>query len=434
MPHVTFVPLTGFRIREKELAQLGMSLPGLARRAAAIGQLPALGLLTLAGMLPDEWTCDYVPAERVSDELVERIVSRRPALVAVSALTASIDEAYALCRRLRACRVPTVLGGLHATACPEEASMFADTIVAGGGEAVWPDVLHDAEAGQLPPIYRAPRSPTRAQWPFPRFDLLGRAPPRFTLQTARGCPLACDFCGASRLLGSFQEKPIEVIRRELAAIKAIDPRPLIELADDNTFAGGRRAEELLAALADASVRYFTECDWRIGERPDVLANLAASGCQQVLVGIESLVFRYPGMGAKQAELDRIMDSVSRVQDAGVPVNGCFIVGAAGETRASLDRLIEFVLESPLAEVQITIQTPFPGTALYRRLVGEGRLLPDRGWRHYTLFDVTYRPDRMTVEELERGFRDVLAAVFSPAASERRSRIRRQVLKCRRDQQ
>ena len=64
MTHVAFVPLTGFRIREAELLELGMSLPGLSRRAGAIGQLPALGVLTLAGMLPERWTCEYRPADR----------------------------------------------------------------------------------------------------------------------------------------------------------------------------------------------------------------------------------------------------------------------------------------------------------------------------------------------------------------------------------
>lgn len=59
MPHVTFIPLVGFRIREQELLALGMSLPGLRPRAKAIGELRALGLLTLAGMLPPHWTCSY---------------------------------------------------------------------------------------------------------------------------------------------------------------------------------------------------------------------------------------------------------------------------------------------------------------------------------------------------------------------------------------
>ena len=155
MPHVAFVPLTGFRIREQELLALGMSLPGLAPRAKAIGQLPALGLLTLAGMLPEEWTCAYRPAMHCNDELLAWLVDERPDLVAISALTASIDEAYDLCDRLRECGITTVLGGLHATACPEEAARHAAAVVAGSGEGIWRQVLADSEVGQLAPIYRA---------------------------------------------------------------------------------------------------------------------------------------------------------------------------------------------------------------------------------------------------------------------------------------
>jgi radical SAM superfamily enzyme YgiQ (UPF0313 family) len=432
MPHVVLVPLVGFRIREQELLALGMSLPGLGPRARAVGQLPALGLVTLAGMLPEYWTCDYRPASACDDELIAWILDRRPNLVAVSALTASVEEAYRLCDRLRQAGIATVIGGLHATACPEEAALHATSVVAGSGEPVWRQVLADAESGDLQPIYRASRrlsggNLSSGDWPLPRFDLLGPDVPRFTLQTQRGCPLACDFCAASRLLGPFQEKPLASIERELAAIGRLSDRPLVELADDNTFAGGRDPARLFAALEAAQVRYFTEADWRIGERPDVLAGLAASGCAQVLVGIESLVFRYPGMGEKRAELARIMDAVERIQDSGVAVNGCFIVGAEGETRESLDRLTRFVLDSPLAEVQITLQTPFPGTALHRRLKEQGRLLPDRGWSSYTLFDVTYQPDSLSVEELAQGFREVVSALFSRDASARRSAIRRRIL-------
>ncbi len=153
---------------------------------------------------------------------------------------------------------------------------------------------------------------------------------------------------------------------------------------------GRRAvRPLLVALAGSGVRYFTEVDWRIGERPDVLEGLAASGCVQVLVGLESLELRHGGMGAKGAPLARMIDAVEAIQAAGVAVVGCFIVGADGETEASLDRLGVFLESAPLADIQLTLQTPFPGTALHRRLRDEGRLIEDRGWSHYTLFDVTY---------------------------------------------
>jgi hypothetical protein len=123
------------------MLELGMALPGLSGRAAAIGALPALGLLTLAGMMPERWTVSYHEAAAVTDGLVQEIVGRRPTLVGISALTASILEAYALAARLRAEGIAVVIGGLHATACPHEAAGFAASVVVGDGEPVWPQVL-----------------------------------------------------------------------------------------------------------------------------------------------------------------------------------------------------------------------------------------------------------------------------------------------------
>ena len=425
MPHVTFVPMIGFRVREQQMQELGMSLPGLHQRASAIAELPALGVLTLAGMTPEPWTCSYRGTSEVSEQSIETILADKPDVVAISALTASIEEAYRLSSRLRTHRIPTVIGGLHASVCPDEAEMFCDSVVVGRGESVWPQVLDDALAGTLQRRYVAPLN-TMPLWPMPRFDLLPQKPARFTLQTQAGCPLACGFCGASRLLSRFAEKPIERIREELAMIQRLMPRPLIELADDNTFAGSRDVDALFDALRDVRARWFTEADWRIGERPEILQGLASSGCQQILMGIESLVFRYPGMGEKQAELKRIMNAVDSIQSAGVTVNGCFIIGADGETAESLESLTEFLLNCSLAEIQVTLQTPFPGTSLYRQLQSEGRLLPERGWSAYTLFDVTYQPDCMAVEDLEAGFRNVLRRVFSTSESQRRNQIRRQI--------
>jgi radical SAM superfamily enzyme YgiQ (UPF0313 family) len=147
---------------------------------------------------------------------------------------------------------------------------------------------------------------------------------------------------------------------------------------------------------------------------------------QVLVGLESLVFRHPGMGPKLAEWPRIIDAIEAIQATGVAVIGCFIVGCDGETHDSLDRLAQFIHASPLADVQLTLQTPFPGTALRRRLERAGRLLPDRGWSHCTLFDLTYRPDPMGVAELESAFRDLVQQVYAPSESARRQAIRKRV--------
>jgi radical SAM superfamily enzyme YgiQ (UPF0313 family) len=427
MPHVALLSFSGLRVREETLAEIGVRLPGLGARAGAVGQLPSLGLLTLAGMLPDDWTCSYEEVTQVDDRLVQSLVRQRPQLIAVSALTASAQQAYLLADTLKAENLRTVFGGLHATTCPDEAATHFDAVCLGEGELAWRQIVRDAGKGKLLPSYNATRTTADLDWPIPRYELLAaRRIARWTLQTQRGCPLACEFCAASRMISHFREKPVERIREELAAIQQLDSRPVIELADDNTFVGTRDTEPLLAALADVNAKYFTEVDWRVGERPTLVRQLAASGCVQVLVGIESLVFRYPGMGSKTARLERVMAAVDRIQDAGVAVIGCFIVGADGETTTSLERLGSFLQQSRLADVQVTLHTPFPGTALRSRMARDGRLLKNRDWSHYTLFDVTFQPDQLSVAGLEQGYRELLTAVFDKDQAMRRAAIRRDI--------
>lgn len=426
-PHVAFVSFVGLRVREEELAELGISLPGLGNRLAAVAELPALGLLTLAAQIPPGWTCSYHEVDKWSEQLVDKISHESPCVVAISALTASILEAYGFSDTLRRRGMFTAIGGLHATACPNEASVHADAVIVGDGESTWNQVLEDAWSG-------TPRQVYRAQQPFdlrdsipPRFDLAATVPrSRFTVQTQRGCPFACEFCAASRLLGTFREKPAFLVQKELEELTKLTVGPVIELADDNTFAGPRNPDELLTVLSEANIRYFTETDWRIGERLELLRLLAASGCVQVLVGIESLVHDYLGFGSKRADLERVMAALDAIQDYGISVVGCFVLGADGETRNSAMHLTQFLLDCRLADVQVTLQTPFPGSPLRNRLAREGRILKDRGWDHYTLFDLTFVPDSMGVEELENSYKELARAIYSTDENVRRKKIRKNV--------
>ena len=265
MPHVAFVPFTGLRVGSEEMLEFGMSLPGLQARGKTLGELPALGLLTLAGMLPDEWSCSYHPSAS-TDTLIEEICKTSPDIVAISALTASVEEAYRLCGQLSALNIRTVLGGLHATTMPDESLLHSDAVCIGDGEGVWAQILREVLDRSLRPVYQASKVFDFVLSPLPRFELLPkRSVPRWTLQTQRGCPWACEFCGASRLLGPPRFKPVDLLRRELNAIHSIDSTPWIELADDNTLAGRNNPRELLQMLGEFNIRYFTECDWRVGD-------------------------------------------------------------------------------------------------------------------------------------------------------------------------
>ena len=244
------------------MLRLGMRLPGLRKRAEALAGLPALGLLTLAGMTPDPWTCSYHPSAD-SNALVEEVVATSPDLVAVSALTASVMEAYEFCETMKQHGLPTVIGGLHATVLPNEVALHATSVCVGDGESSWARILADSEDGKLQPVYKPDKAFNLHNSPSPRFDLLGKkSPQRWTIQTQRGCPWACEFCGASRLLGPARFKPVQRIAEELALIGALDSSPWVELADDNTLAGRNDSMELLEVIAGANIKYFTESDWR----------------------------------------------------------------------------------------------------------------------------------------------------------------------------
>src|SRR5690606_29483384 len=133
----------------------------------------------------------------------------------------------------------------------DEAAPHADAVVIGEGEPVWSQLIADFTSGQLQPRYQAASPFSFAHAPLPRYDLLNPANyNRLTIQTTRGCPLDCEFCGASRLISQYKRKPLDLVRRDLEAILSIWPRPFIELADDNTFCSKSWSRGLVKLLAE----------------------------------------------------------------------------------------------------------------------------------------------------------------------------------------
>jgi radical SAM superfamily enzyme YgiQ (UPF0313 family) len=218
---------------------------------------------------------------------------------------------------------------------------------------------------------------------------------------------------------------------EIRAIKAIWPRPLIEFADDNSFVNKRHSKELLRALAGEGVRWFTETDISVADDDELLSLMRESGCVQILVGLESPTPR--GLNGielnrnwKRERFDRYKEAIERIQSNGILVTGCFVLGLDGHTPEVFEDVHQFVEESGIGEVQITVMTPFPGTPLYERLKTADRLLDETAWEKCTLFDVNIRPDGMSVSELERGLLELAQRLYSPAEKRARRRaFRRQ---------
>ncbi|MBC7806772.1 MAG: radical SAM protein [Akkermansiaceae bacterium] len=426
------IAMSGVRVQNAELAALGLTLPAFVERSGVIASLPSLGLLTLAGLTPRDVDITYL---EIADLSATEGLPGDFDVVAISSFTAQIKDAYALADRYRAAGTKVLLGGLHVTALPDEARQHADAVFIGEGEPIWQQALHDLRNGNLQPVYDARgQSFDFAFAPMPRFDLLDISRyNRLTVQTQRGCPFRCEFCASSiRLFPGFKVKPIDRVISEIREIKRLWNRPFIEFADDNTFANKAHGKRLLRAVAKENVRWFTETDISVAEDEELLHLLADSGCAQILIGLENPsreslhgVEQKADWKARQA--DKYLAAIERIQRRGITVNGCFVLGLDNTDETSFASVLDFVRQSGLYEVQITVQTPFPGTPLYTRLREEGRLINDTAWETCTLFDVNFQPTHMTVAALEKNFRALMGELYTQTARrDRRRRFRQTV--------
>jgi radical SAM superfamily enzyme YgiQ (UPF0313 family) len=487
MKRIGFIAMSGVRAHNAELTRLGLTLPGFVDRNKIIASLPSLGLLTLAGMTPGKFDVEYheiadlkkvaagvspalepdvppggkaersnqnpgIPAAREDSyanpdgRMPPSTAGRMPAatafdlptdfdLVAISTFTAQLHEAYAVADFYRARGIPVILGGITVSSLPAEAQEHGTSVVIGEGEPLWPQVLADFDRGALKPVYTPSREFDLADAPMPRFDLLDPDKyNRLTVQTSRGCPHRCEFCASSILLTPrYKVKPVAKVIAEIREIKKIWPRPFIEFADDNSFVHREHYKRLLRELAKEKLRWFTEADVRVADDDELLGLLRDSGCQQILIGLESPC-RTSLYGVelksnwKLRQQDFYKEAIAKIQSYGITVNGCFILGLDGDTRDVFDDVLHFARDSGLYEVQVTFMTAFPGTPLYARLKREGRIIRDRAWELCTLFDINFRPKNMSVEQLQSGFLKLVKQLYSAEETRERRRKFKRMLK------
>jgi len=430
MKRIGLIAMSGVRAHNEELTRLGLTLPGFVDRNRIIASLPSLGLLTLAGLTPSRFAVEY---HEIADLQKNADLPDRFDLVAISTFTAQLKEAWQIADYYRSKNIPVVMGGIPVSSLAEETKAHCTSVVIGEGESLWPQVLADFERGDLQRFYvQAPKGGfDLREAPMPRFDLLDpNKYNRITVQTSRGCPHRCDFCASSILLTPrYKLKPVEKVIEEIHEIKKIWAKPFIEFADDNSFVHREHYRQLLRALVKEKVRWFTEADINVAKDEELLGLMRDSGCQQILIGLESP--RKTSLNGvelhanfKMRQRDNYIAAIKKIQSYGVTVNGCFILGLDGDTPEVFDEVLNFVRESGLYEVQVTFLTAFPGTPLYQRLRQEGRIIRDGAWELCTLFDINLTPKNMSVEQLQSGFLNLVKRLYSAGeTSERRRKFK-----------
>jgi radical SAM superfamily enzyme YgiQ (UPF0313 family) len=367
------------------------------RRYIRTWQMMPLPAAAVAALTPGD------VEKRFYDDRLEPIPYDEPTdLVAISVETYTARRAYQIASEYRRRRVPVVMGGFHATLCPEEVVRHCESLVVGEAEELFPRVIDDWRHGTPERVYRAgarPKgivTPDRSIFRGKRYLGIG------LVEFARGCRFRCDFCAITALFGATQShRDVDKVLAEVAEVRR--PRQMIFFVDDNIMSDLDAAKELMRALVPLGVRWVSQSSINVAFDEEALALMRRSGCQGVLVGFESLdpaalkqmrkSFNLMGGGPARA-----MENFRR---HGIRVYGTFIFGYDGDGPETFDAALAFAREEGLFIAAFNHITPFPGTPLYARMEREGRLLYDAWWRdeRYRYNMVPFRPVRLSPEEL-----------------------------------
>ncbi len=384
--------------------------PSSRTRKEGLGQrpwhaTPSLALGYVAALTPSGWEV------RIVDEYIEAIDFHQPAdLVGLTAFTCNAPRAYTVSREFRGQGIPVVLGGIHASMCPEEAGNYVDTVVIGEAETIWATVLEDFQRGSMQKTYHGRRIPLD-HLPIPRRDLFSPGYPIDLILTTKGCPFNCNFCNVSVFHGlEYRRRPVREVLDELEGMG----KRFLYFVDDNLYGAGsdsrERALELFDGMIDRKLRKIWGCQatLNIAEDSTVLRQAYRSGCRLIFMGIESIHSDSLAEMNKKVNLKHGVEGmktlIERVHHHGIGVCGGFIFGSDHDNRAVFTDTRAFIKEAGLDSAAVSILTPFPGTRLFDKLVEENRLICNRfpeDWDRYDQNHLVFKPENCDPSELIR---------------------------------
>lgn len=343
---------------------------------------PPLGLLTVASLLPKDWTlelCDCNITQLTHEKL------QWAEIVLVSGMNVQEESVREILVRCRQYKVKVVAGGPLFT---HEFERFdnVDHFVLNEAEITLPLFLDDLKNGTPQRIYTTTEFADITKSPLPRYDLINLDDYlQSIVQYSRGCPYLCDFCDVTALFGRRPRvKTPEQIISELDSIRQNSKSTAVIFADDNLI-GNKRVlkSELLPKLIEWQKNqefgfwFSTQVTVNVADDEQLLSMLGDAGFRTFFIGLETPQEDALKDARKTQNLKRDLHStIEKIQNKGFTIYAGFIIGFDADTPESYAVISEFIQESGIPLPIVNILKAPPGTELFDRMKKEGRLTKD----------------------------------------------------------
>jgi radical SAM superfamily enzyme YgiQ (UPF0313 family) len=380
--------------------------------------IPQLGLQVLANRVPAGHQVDIIDEIFGPECTAQRVRKGQYDLVAVTGYTSGASRAYEIAAQARGEGIPTIMGGPHASAMPAEAAAHFDSVAVGECDEIWPGILADAAAGRLQKNYTGGMPELVNGLGAARQDLdpINGKYQVSCIQTSRGCPVGCDFCGVTKFNGpNIRRRPID----EVVAEWNQTTKPFIFMVDDNFFGVSKAqadwAKQCLRRLAQRGNKrrlWFSQTTVNMGDDAEGLDLAYKAGCRGMLVGFET--FNRENLASfhkalNRNNLERYEELVNGFHRGRIAVMGCFIIGGDADDENTAAFTLQEARRLGIDITQITNLTPLPGTKLYDTWMAEGRITATNypaDWETYTFTDTVFTPAKMSARQLDQSIFEI----------------------------
>lgn len=382
---------------------------------------PPLGLLTIASLLPKEWSKKLVDTNLTDLNTKDLAWADYVFISAMNVQEESVREIVALCNKEGA---KIIAGGSLFT---HEYERFPniDHFILNEGEITLPLFLKDLEQGNPQPIYKTNEFADVTLSPIPSFELANMDEYIYSIvQFSRGCPYMCDFCDVTALFGRKpRTKSSEQIINELEALERQSDVSLVLFADDNLIGNKRILKsDLLPALIEWRKRkkpsffFATQLTINLVDDEELMHLLLEAGFRHIFIGIETPDESGLKGSKKSQNLKRNqLDNIKKLHSAGFIISAGFIVGFDTDTPSIFQQQIDFIQESGIPLPIVNILKAPPGTELFERIKREGRLSKQFAFAE----GETNITPAMDEKVLYDGFINLINNIYSPEKSYQR---------------